>query len=267
MSEAELLEVVLNDGREWGRGDIATCDARWKATLQQHLEARPNLIASLRSGLGVSRRGENGTRMIDAARLLPMVRQAAKSWRWGMPSVDLAPWIQKAVGRFADWDGLLDAQLSVLTSQLAEVRSLLPIGASLSDTIDAVNTAIVAATEAGVDQMAPAVREQLKALADQAGQRGWRSVERLESDLGKASAESESESESEQRHRTRIVAAARERGTDIALISQFLFASDIWLTNALNAAKKQEGGAGQVAEQRVRGLLSTWAAIDGKSWE
>ena len=263
MSEAELLEVVLNDGREWDRGDIATCDARWKATLQQHLEARPNLIAGLRSGFGVSRRGESGTRMIDAARLLPMVRQAAKSWRWGTPSVDLAPWIQKAVGRFAEWDGLLDAQFSVLTSQLAEVRSLLPNGTSLSDTIDAVNIAIVAAAEAGVDQMAPAVREQLKALAEQAGQRGWRSVERLESDLGKARAESESE----QWHRTRIVAAARDRGTDIAVIRQFLSASDIWLTNALNTAKKQEGGAGQVAEQRVRGLLSTWATIDGKSWE
>jgi hypothetical protein len=199
--------------------------------------------------------------MIDAARALPMLRNATKSWRWGMPSMDLAPWIRKAVGGFAEWHSLLDAQIFTLTDHLVAVRSLLPKGTTLSDTIDAANTAIVVATEAGADQTAPAVREQLKALADQAGQRGWRSVERLEIDLGKAGAEAEAE----QHHWARIVAAARDRGTDIAVISQFLSASNIWLSNALNAARKQESGAGQVAEQRVRDLLSMWAAVEGES--
>ena len=257
MNDAELLAVVFDEGTTWERQDIS--DSKWASTLNKHLEARQALVTSLRSGLGVSR-GQGGVRMIDAARALPMLQKAVKSWRWDMPSTDLAPWIRKAVGGFAEWDGLLESQISALTRQLVEIRSLLPRGTSLSDTIDAVNTAILAATEAGTDQMAPAMREQLKALADQAGQRDWRSTERLESDLGKAGAEAEAE----QRHRARIVAAARDRGTDIAVIRQFLSASNVWLTNALNAAKKQEGGAGQVAEERVRGLLSTWTAIDGE---
>ena len=260
MSEVELLEVVLDDGREWGRGDIVACDSRWRATLQQHLGARPSLIGGLRSGLGISRRGESGTRIIDAARLLPMVREAVKSWQWTTPT-DLAPWIRKAVVGLADLDGLLDAQLSTLASQLGEVRSLLPKGTSLSDTIDAVKAAIVAATEAGVDQTAPTVREQLKTLSDHARQCDWRSVERLESDLGKAAGEAEVE----ELRQARIIAAGRDRGTDITVIRQFLSASDAWLTSALNATEKQEGGAGHVAEQRVRGLLSTWAEIDGES--
>jgi hypothetical protein len=260
MGDAELLAIVFDEGKTWERQD--TCDSKWASTLNKHLEARQALVTGLRSGLGVSR-GQGGVRMIDAARALPMLRKAAKSWRWGTPSTDLALWIRKAGGGFAEWDGLLDAQISTLAGHLVEVRSLLPKGTTLSDTIDAVNTAIIAATEAGADQMASAVREQLKALAEQAGQRGWRSVERLESDLGKADAEAVAE----QQHWARIVAAARDRGTDIAVISQFLSASNVWLTNALNAARKQEGGAGQVAEQRVRDLLSTWAAIDGESQE
>ena len=190
-----------------------------------------------------------------------MLREAAKSWRWGTPSEDLAPWIRKAVAGLAEWDVLLGAQLSSLASQLAAVRSLLPKGTSLSDTIDSVKVAIVAAKEAGADQLPPAAREQLEALADQAGQRDWRSVERLESDLGRANADAEPG----QQHRARMVAAARDRGTDIAVITQFLTASGVWLTNALNAARKQEGGAGHVAEQRVHSLLSTWAAMGGES--
>ncbi len=188
-----------------------------------------------------------------------MLHDAAKSWQWGTPNTDLAPWIRKAVIGFSEWERLVDAQLSILTSQLVEVRAMLPKGTSLSDTIDAVKAAIVAAKEAGADQTAPALREELKSLADQAAQLDSRAVDRLESDLGKAGPEAEST----QGHRARIVAAARHRGTDVASIRQFLSASDTWLTNALNAARKQEGGAGQIAEQQVDELLGMWAALDG----
>jgi hypothetical protein len=257
MGDAELLAAVFDEGNTWQRKD--TCDSTWTSTLAKHLEARQVLVTSLRSGLGVSRGLLGAVRMIDAARALPMLREATKSWQWGTPNAGLAPWIRKAVIGFSEWEGLVDAQLSILTSQLAEVRAMLPKGTSLNDTIDAVKAAIVAATEAGADQTTPALREQLKALADQAAKLDSRAVDRLESDLSKTGAEAEST----QGRRARIVAAARDRGTDVALIRQFLSASDTWLTNALNAARKQEGGAGQIAEQQVQELLRMWAALDG----
>lgn len=258
MPEAELLEVILDDGRTWGRDDAATCDAKWKATLQKHLEARPALVANLRAGLGISRRGESGTRMIDAARALPMLKDAAKSWRWTMPTAETPPWMRKAVNGFAEWDGLLDAQFSALTGQLAGVRQFLPKGTSLAETIDAVSTAALGAREAGADQMGQEKYKQLQDLGAQAKQQDWRAVDRLEGDLDKAN-------EPDQRDRARIIAAARDRGKDIDLIRQFLVASDDWLTSALKAARMRQSGAQQAAEAHVRELLSQWAAIGGES--
>ena len=72
--------------------------------------------------------------MIDAARALPLLRSAAQSWEWRTPDTELPPWVKKAVGRFADWGTLVEAQIALLTQYLAEVRSYLPKGTKLSDT-------------------------------------------------------------------------------------------------------------------------------------
>jgi hypothetical protein len=258
MREPELFSLVFDDGKGWSRGDVESNAGPWQATLHKHLDARPDLVAGLRSGLGVSRGSRGGVRMIDAARALPMLRKAAKSWLWDTPSSELAPWTRKAVIGFAEWDVLLDAQVSAVTSQLATVRQLFPKGTSLAVTIEAVRKAVDAARGAGVEQTAPEQYSQLQALITQAGQQDWRSVERLENDLARAS-------ESDQRDMARIIAAARDRGTDIAVIMQFLVASDKWLMSALNTAKMRQGGAGQIASERVRDLLRQWAAVDGES--
>jgi hypothetical protein len=257
MSEADLLDVVFDDGRNWSRGDTATCDDKWLARLQVHLTARPELVGNLRSGFGVTQ-GQGGVRMIDAARALPILRAAVKSWEWSMPGTELALWTKKAVERFSEWDSLLDLQLSALSGQLAGVRQFLPKGTSLADTIEAVNAAALDAREAGADQMAPEKYMQLQDLIAQARQQDWRAVERLESDLARAN-------ESDQRDRARIIAAARDRGKDIDVIRRFLVASDEWLTNALKAARMRQSGAQQAAEAQVRELLSYWAAIGGES--
>jgi hypothetical protein len=225
--------------------------------LQKHREARPELVNGLRSGLGVSRGVRGGVRMIDAARALPLLRAAVKSWRWETPA-ETPPWMSKAVNGFAQWDSLLDAQITAMRVLLADVRRFLPRGVSLTETIEAVSTAVREAREAGADQTGPEKYKQLQDLITEAKQRDWRASDRLENDLAAAG-------DPDQLDRARVTAAARDRGSDLSVIRQFLVVSDDWLTGALNAARMRQSGAQQAAETQVRELLGQWAAIGGEN--
>jgi hypothetical protein len=261
MNEAELLAVVLEDGNTWIRADAESCAGLWQATLKKHLATRPELVEGLRSGLGISRGSRGGVRMIDAARALPMLREAFRTWRWATPGMELPPWVRKAVGGFAEWDGLLNAQISALAGQLSAVRALLPADTSLSDTIEAVRKAVDAAREAGAEVTAPQLYTQLQSLLSQAAEQDRESVKRLERDLSKAA----EDQEPGPRNKARILAAARDRGPDIAVIREFLVASHSWLTTALSTARMRHGGAQHEAETQVRELQSRWASVSGES--
>lgn len=258
MKEAELFAVVFDEGRDWALKDAASRAPRWNTTLQKHQVARPALIAGLRSGLGVSRGSRGAIKMIDAARVLPMLREAVRDWGWSTPSAGLASWVKKAVEGFAGWDDLLDVQLTAQSVLLMGVRQFLPGGTSLAETIDAVSIAVREAREAGADDQAPEKYQRLQDLIEAARQQDRRAVDRLESDLAAAG-------EPGKGNRTRILAAARDRGEDVVVIMDFLAASDEWLTSALKTARMQQSGAQQVAEAEVRKLLSRWAAIDGEN--
>jgi AAA domain len=256
MSDTELLTVLFDDGMTWDRGDAATCARSWHVALQKHREARPELVNGLRSGFGVSRGVRGGVRMIDAARAVPMLREAVRSWRWITPSTELAPWIKKAVSGFAEWDSLLDTQITALTGQLAGVRQFLPRGTSLTETIEAVSVAAQEAREAGADQAGPENYKQLQDLITQVKQRDWRAPDRLESELTAAC-------DADQGDRARVTTAARDRGGDLEVIRQFLIVSSDWLTSALKAARMRQSGAQRAAEAQVLELLNYWAAIGG----
>ena len=257
MSDAELLAVVFDDGASWDRGDAAACADSWQAALRKHRAARPELVNGLRSGLGVSRGVRGGVRMLDAARALPLLRATVKSWRWETPA-ETPPWISKAVSGFAQWDSLLDAQITAMRDLLADVRRFLPRGTSLTETIEAVSTAVREAREAGADQTGPEKYKQLQDLITEAKQRDWRAPDRLENDLAAAG-------DPDQPDRARVTAAARDRGSDLSVIRQFLVVSDDWLTSALNAARMRQSGAQQAAEAQVKELLGQWAAIGGEN--
>ena len=257
MSDAELLAVVFDDGESWEREDAAACADPWQVALRKHREARRELVNGLRSGLGVSRGVRGDVRMLDAARALPLLRAAVKSWRWETPA-ETPPWISKAVSGFAQWDFLLDAQITAMRDLLADVRRFLPRGTSLTETIEAVSTAVREAREAGADQTGPDQYKQLQDLITEAKLWDWRAPDRLESDLDAAG-------DPDPADRARVTAAARDRGSDLSVIRQFLVVSDDWLTSALNAARMRQSGAQQAAETQVRELLGQWAAIGGEN--
>ncbi len=258
MDDAALLAAALDEGRGWARGDTAMRTSAWQITLDRHREARGELVAGLRSGFGISRGVQGGVRMIDAARALPLLRSAARSWEWRTPESELPPWVKKAVGRFADWGTLVEAQIVQLTQYLAEVRSYLPKGTKLSDTTSAVRDALNAAIEAG---HAPNERAQVEQMITHAEAQDWRALDRLESDLEKASAAGSPAD----RPAALIIAAVRDRGAGLTVIRDFLADSDAWLTGALQAARMRGSGAGAAALTRVQELLGQWAEISDRS--
>ena len=258
MDDAALLEAALDEGRGWARADSAMRIPAWQNTLDRHRDARPELVAGLRSGFGISRGVQGDVRMIDAARALPLLRSAARSWEWRTPESELPLWVKKAVTRFADWGNLVEAQVALLTRHLSRLRSYLPKGTKPGDTINAVSDALTAAIEAG---HAPNERERFQQMIRHAAAQDWRAMDRLESDLEKAS----SSGQREDLQAARIIAAVRDRGDNLAVIGEFLADSDTWLTESLQAARMRGSGAGAAALTRVQGLLDQWAEIGDRS--
>jgi hypothetical protein len=253
MAEADLLAIVFDEGRDWQRGDTA-----WTTTLASHLKARPYLVWHLRAGLGLSRGVTGKVRMIDSARALPMLREAIASWQWQADSIPTL-WVREAVDGFANWDNLLDARISDLASERDRVRALLPQGTSLAETVDAVRAAIENAVKVGVDQGDHNQLARIEDLTERAKQCDGRVIDRLERELAAAAAD---EGSAGQQAKARITAAARDRGTEIAGIREFLTESNHWLTVALKAARMRPRGAGTAADTAVRDLVTRWAAID-----
>jgi hypothetical protein len=253
--ESILLDAALDDGRTWAYADTAIRTRDWLSALDRHRAARPELVSAIRAGFGISRGVTGGVRMIDTARAMPLLRSAAESWEWRTPDTEPAQWVRKAVARFADWDKLIDGEIALLTEQLSRIRSYLPKGVRPSETLDAIGEALIATIQSG---HAPDDRERFEAMMNDARARDWRTIDRLENELGKACAPDQSP---DHRHAARIIAAARDRGGDLATILAFLSASDQWLTDKLRAAAMQEGGAEAVAAAGVRDLLARWAEI------
>jgi hypothetical protein len=260
MTEAELLTAVLDDGRNWARGDTAICVPDWIILLARHRDARPDLVNGLLSGFGL-RRGTTGSEhMVDAARVLPLLRIATRDWQWLPPAVPVAPWLSRAVLGFAAWDSLVERQIDSLTAQLDQVRVLLPTGTRLTDTINAVRAAVTAAVEVG---HGPLDRQALEALIDRVARLDSGAVELLQTDLAKAGPPDATGP----RARARIAAAARDRGADLKLISDFLQASDKWLKMALHDISLREGGAAVAAGERVQEMLRQWARFGEEGQE
>lgn len=255
MDEAALMDAALDDGQTWAYSDTPIRTPEWVNALDRHRTARPELVRSIRAGLGISRGVRGDVRMIDAARALPLLRSAAEDWRWRTPDKEPAPHVRKAVVRFGEWDSLIDRQLELLSRQLERLRSFLPRGTRPRDTIDAVATALSAAVDAG---HGPDDRAGFEAEIAQVRACDWPVIDRLESDLIAASTPGGTT------HRSldaRIAAAARDRGGDLAVILDFLAHTDQWLTSTLRAATMREGGAGEAAAEEVQDMLRQWAEI------
>lgn len=257
MSEPQLLAAILDDGRAWSRGDIVTRTPRWVQMLEAHLASRAELVTRIRAGIGVSRGTTGGVRMIDAARVVPLLGQAIDGWTWTTPSSPPPDWVRKSVSGFGEWDALVDAQVASLAEQHQQVRRLLPKGTRGVDTVLAVTDAADAAIPLG---HAPQDRDEFGQMVKEAAALNWKCIDQLENDLERIARSKPADAT----HRyAKIAAAVRDRGDDLASATTFLQRSNAWLDSALQATALRQNRVGDDAARQVRELLGRWSEVGG----
>jgi hypothetical protein len=260
--DTELLSAALDDGRDWSRADIATRVPAWTQALERHLHHRAKITDTLRSSFGIAQGSTGAVRMIDAARALPLLREASATWEWS-PDGSLPGWIpNQAVGGFATWGRWVDEQAAVLRTRLAEIRERLPAGVSGPETAAAVEAALKEATKVGL--VAPLSRDEaieLRELLSRLEGADWRVVAALEEDLRRVD---DADRSAEERRGALITAVVRDRGAALDDIVRFLTLADQWLDAALAQAAARSDSLGDAAAQQVKDVLAQWTALTGR---
>ncbi|ATE52694.1 protein DpdH [Actinosynnema pretiosum] len=254
MDEAGMLSTVLDTGQGWTRSDSALRVPRWNDLLANHLKNRPELVEVLKNSLGVAQ-GTGAVHMIDAARALPLLREAAADWSWQPEQVP--DWCKKSVTEFHRFASLIDDQVRGLQAVLSNIRELLPEGTSGKETVAAVQAAIREAANVGLSQSQEQVNK-LRALATQAAEAEWGKITELARDLKGTSSDESPDPTSQNR---RSIAAIRDRGDSLLAIRNFLNTADSWLTPALESASVRTSPAGDLAVQEVQALLAKWSSF------
>ncbi|MFF7015960.1 MULTISPECIES: protein DpdH [Streptomyces] len=258
MDEADLLAAAFHDGRSWKRQDAADRDPAWNKLLESHLPNRPALVEWLRNALGVAQ-GNGQPRLIDAARTLPLLRQACTQWDWQMEGKEPPPdHVKPAVKNFANWIDVVNNQNASLRDQFDVIRQHHPRGTTSAQVLAAVRDALAAAEDASIS-IPRATFKQITELLKGARDVDWKILNQLEDDLRKVD---DSDATDAARHAASITAAARDRGATVQVVREFLVASDTWLTAALDHAESRTNSHGDEAARAVQDILTEWQALN-----
>jgi hypothetical protein len=260
MADEELVAAVLDDGRTWALKDEAFRPEPWLKFYREHGQARADMVYELRKLVGIQRGLTGAPRVIDAARVIPLVRQAAKAWLWQAPPGQMPPKLKPAVigSGLAQIPGLARVHVSGLREINDTLATLLPEGTTGSETLDAVEKAFDQAQGVGLGPITitdPAeFHKRLNALREA----DWRSVSRLRKDLEAVDAAVDESA----RRLAELKVAAVDRGPDLPAILDFLKVCDEWFTVRLDEPSRGTG-AGDAAAAKVQALIAQWRKVVG----
>ena len=255
MAEQELLSAALDIGSGWIRQDGAWRTSQWSAAWDRHRPTRRDLVERICQGFGIAQGATGQVRMIDAAQAMPLLRLAAARWTWDPPAGELPAWVKPAATGLAAWDGLVNTQFDLLAARMAALSALAPVGARGRKTVDAIKTALEQSRGVGLGQGSEA--QIVQGLLDGAANADWKTLDDLEQDLLNALTAGPSGTSSA----LRATAAIRDRGGSLAVVEEFLAASDTWLSQTLPDAQRRTSSAGDAAAAAVRQLIEQWAAV------
>ncbi|CAM2923922.1 protein DpdH [Saccharomonospora xinjiangensis] len=255
MREADLLAVVFDEGCDWTRTDRDSRTDAWNEMLERHRQARPDMIHVLRGALGVAQ-GTGEIRMIDAARALPLLKQAVSEWRW-RPAGTTPDWLRGIIG-FAEFDAQVTDRVETLRSKLDRIRILLPERTSGPETVEAVRLALDEAPRVGLGPVSREEDIRLRELTREAGKADWGVIRLLASDLHRLDATPEGD---DKRYNVAVKVAAVDRSRALQVILDFLTAADAWLSVKLPEARNRTSTAGDAAVRAVQQALTTWSTI------
>ncbi len=252
-SEASLVNAVFDDGDGWQLHDRATRTPGWLDALAAHLEARRDLTMALRRAFGY---GQGATiRMIDIARLLPLLREASETWTW-TPSatVPVPKWARPAVRGFNRLPVLVSEQMTLLRSQLLILRRLLPTGTRGRDVV----TAVTEAHNAGfIIGEVPSDGGDFPRMLDHAAEIDWNSIDRLEQHITKWYGTPDGPT----KLGYSLAIVGQDHGRALADATLFLQRSDHWLTTALDSVASRAGAAFSDAHEEIQGVVDEWTRI------
>jgi hypothetical protein len=253
-----LLSAALTDTAAWTRSDASVRSPTWRRSLEKHLQVRAALVGALREASGVSQGVTGEVQVIDAERLLPLVRQAQSRWL-PAPEDNIPDWARQAVGSLTLLPAAVNEQLAALAKVVREIRELLPIGVTPSQTFQAVSKAIDAGDRHGFVR-----HSDLPALQRRNAEASLvtsREVDRLERELEGLSATSTFEE--------RLRVAALDRSGDLAMLRDYLLENDDWLSAGLQVPIPSETSETSSLLTRLDLALSSWRssaqAIKGAS--
>jgi hypothetical protein len=248
-NDAKLLAAALDDGAGWQRSDAGLRTVAWTTLWDRHRAARGALVDALRSGCGVSQ-GTGAVRMVDAHRLLPLLRAAAGRWSWETPGSRAPDWLRLAVTGFSDYGTAVSAQVDRLRQWVDRARERQPRGTSYIETVEAIERALDGAVGVGVG---PTNLDEFRREVQAA--RGWdaRPLETLERDLDGVREHPDCDA--------LLTVAAPDRGPELAPLAAFLDTSDAWLDAGLQAASLRANPGGDDAVAQLDVLLRRWESV------
>ncbi|UBV22728.1 ATP-binding protein [Mycolicibacterium fortuitum] len=254
MNEDQLVAVVFDDGSDWVLRDTSIRPEAWVKVANEHRKARGEMVAELRRVVGIQRGTSGATRMIDGARVLPLVRQAAKAWVWQPPNT-MPPKLKTTVSgsglpQITQLAAIHIANLRQINETLAR---LLPEGTALSETIDAVESAFEQAQNVGLGPLTITDPAEFRNRLNELRGLDSRSVARLRKDLQAVDRADGDDA----RALAELNAAAVDRGPDLPAILDFLTTCDEWLSARLDEPSRASN-VGATAAQKVQDLIARW---------
>lgn len=244
-----LYAAAFDKGQSWARPDISSRTETWMKRLETHLQHRAGLVEALLNSLGIGQGATGAVHVIDAARAVALVKEAAQ--QWDLSSIELPAWAKDAANPLrAGWDVAVRGQLQELTTIVHEIRELFPKSSGPGDRlVQQVSTALQMANAEGITgPQGPELEMRAVAVAEA----DWNTVSVLEKELSRIADNQEQPAES------LVAVVAAPRSPHLREMREYLKTADALLDTALAAAQMQTQNAVSDAADQLAGLLVEW---------
>ncbi|MFF9088213.1 protein DpdH [Streptomyces sp. NPDC014991] len=253
-----LYAAAFDAGQEWARPDASSRTEAWMKRFDAHMEHRSRLVDTLLNSLGIGQGATGAVHVIDAARALPLMKEAAT--KWDLSDTELPAWVKGAAAPVrAGWETIVRGQLQELRRLLSEIRERFPKGSGPGTrVVQQVSAALqMANAQAITGPQGPELEMKAAAVADA----DWSTLPETEKELSRVADNLQDESVE-----SLLAVAAPLRSPHLREMRDYLKVADSSLDTALAAARMQSQNAVSDAAEQLEGLLAEWKqAVDGAS--
>jgi hypothetical protein len=245
--ELDYVNAALWQDPTAHRDDTAARAPAWQAAYQSYVAERGAVVGHVLRGTGAAQ-GDGGVHAVDIQRLTAIIR-IAKDLAASDDDLEVPHWFNKAKQKLKELTRAAGVQIEHWQRLLDRVRVHLPVGVTLSETVDA----ITEATKAGQSHGFVKVPDLAVLIGRNDTARSWdhaaiTTVERL---LDTAKAQS---------GLPLLSALGTVAGADLPAIANYLDDSSRWIEAGITSAEADTGTVADVDEQ-LKETIRTWLEI------